>query len=105
VHALLAVVCYRAPEQVPPRHELQLAVDDLTRLRAGEPEDPRAPDAPDVEVVRVLAAVDELDDHAAGPRTSSATGSVAEPFASLLERTPCDLGFLTPGPELPADRS
>jgi len=66
VHALLAVVCYRAPEQVSARRELQLAVDDMARLHAGKPDDPRSADATHVEVMRVLAAVDELDNHSAG---------------------------------------
>jgi hypothetical protein len=67
VHAALTVVGHRAPEQVSAGPELQLAVDDLARLHVWEVDDPRAAEAAQVEVVRVLAAVDELDDDAAGP--------------------------------------
>ena len=84
VHAALAVVCYRAPEQVSARDELQLAVDDLAGLHAREPEDVRAADAAQVEVVRVLAAVDELDDHAAGPHLG-AREAVAELLRDHLD--------------------
>jgi len=66
VHAALAVVGNRAPEQVSAGHELELAVDDLARLHARESNDPRAADATQVEVVCVLSSVDELDDHATG---------------------------------------
>src|SRR6185437_3897968 len=58
VHSTLAMIGNRAPEHVPARHELQLAVDDLAGLDVGEAEDPRAADAAQIEVVRVLTAVD-----------------------------------------------
>src|SRR5262249_14405681 len=64
-HPALAMVGNRAPEQVSPWSEPQLAIDELARLDAWKPDDPRAADATEVEVVRVLAPVDELDDHGA----------------------------------------
>ena len=93
VHALLAVVCYCAPEQVSARRELQLAVDDMARLHAGKPDDPRASDATQVEVVRVLAAVDELDDHSTGPHPGAGE-AVAEFLCDHLDTRRRVLGYL-----------
>src|SRR5262249_12658088 len=84
VHALLAMVRDCTPELVSPGRELQLAVDELARLHAGEVEDPRAARTPDVEIVRVLAAVDELHDHAAGPRLGAGQ-AVAERLCDHLD--------------------
>ena len=86
MHALLAVVCDRAPELVPARDELQLAVDDLAGLQAGEPDDALAADAPDVEVVRVLDRVPSSIDRAARPRCSAARGCTQNSRATTCTR-------------------
>lgn len=84
MHAKLVVIRDGAPQLVPARDELQLAVDDLARPDVREVEDVRRAHAANVEVVRVLAPVYELDDHAAGPHLG-AREAVAELLRDHLD--------------------